>query len=435
MANKAAIYTLGCKVNQTESDAMASILTEAGYKIVDFQDFADLYIINTCTVTHLGDRKSRQMIRRAKKTNPESVVTVTGCYAQTSPGEVLAIPGVDLIVGTRDRDKLVSLVEQTRAAQGPINAVQNIMEAREFEELPLARYHTKTRAFIKIQEGCNNFCSYCIIPYARGPLRSRRPENVISEVKQLVADGFKEVVLTGIHTGAYGIDRPGEISLEALTKDLADIVGLARLRLSSIEAKEITPELLEIFANSKNVCKHLHIPLQSGSDEILKKMNRKYTLEEYRRLVARVREKIPGIAITTDIITGFPGETSEHFNETLDFVREMAFSRLHVFKYSPRKGTPAAKFSGQISPKEKEERSKALIELGAELAENYARGFLGQAMEVLVEEKDSAPGDNYEGYTGNYLRVEFPSSQDLQGSLVNILLKEASGEKILGELI
>ncbi|MDA8233716.1 MAG: tRNA (N(6)-L-threonylcarbamoyladenosine(37)-C(2))-methylthiotransferase MtaB [Clostridia bacterium] len=418
--NRVAVTTLGCKVNQYESAALMDLFREQGYVVVDFADLADVYIINTCTVTHLGNRKSRQMIRRAVKTNPEAVVAVTGCYAQTSPGEVLAIPGVNLVVGTKDRRRIVELVEEAKKSQAPLNAVTNIMEAKEFEDLQLVSYEGRTRAFIKIQEGCNNYCSYCIIPYARGPLRSRPPEKVVAEAENLVAQGFREIVLTGICTGTYGRDLGGDANLAGLLAQLSQVDGLRRLRLSSIEPTDITPGLLEVIADSPVICRHLHIPLQSGSDAVLRAMNRKYTTEEYEQLIGYIRFLIPGVAITTDIITGFPGERDEDFRTTMGFVEEVDFSDIHVFKYSPRQGTKAAEMANQVPSGIKDDRSQQLIQLAARKAREFAAGFIAQTMEVLVENTYQDDLTRWEGLTDNYLRVVFPGSPGLKGDFLDI---------------
>ncbi|MDD4169731.1 MAG: MiaB/RimO family radical SAM methylthiotransferase, partial [Desulfotomaculaceae bacterium] len=311
---RVAIATLGCKVNQYESAVLTGLLREREYQVVDFGDIADVYIINTCTVTHLSDRKSRQLIRRAAGSNPEALIAVTGCYAQTSPGKVLEIPGVDLVVGTRDRVELVDLVEKAVKGHGPVNAVRNYEAGEEFEEVPSLPLQERARAFLKIQDGCNNFCTYCIVPLARGPLRSRQPEKVIETALKLVAAGFKEIVLTGIHTGSYGHDLAEDITLAGLFQRLAAIPGLLRLRLSSIEPNDITPELVETLSSSPVFCRHLHVPLQSGDDQVLQRMGRQYTTWEYSRLINVLRENIPGLGLSTDIMVGFPGETSEYFD-------------------------------------------------------------------------------------------------------------------------
>ncbi|MCL5935024.1 MAG: tRNA (N(6)-L-threonylcarbamoyladenosine(37)-C(2))-methylthiotransferase MtaB, partial [Firmicutes bacterium] len=321
MTKTAAIYTLGCKVNQYESSAIGDMFRQAGYQVVDFEQPADVYVINTCTVTHLGDRKSRQIIRRAAKQNPAAVIAVTGCYAQTSPGEVLEIPGVDLVVGTKDKSRIVKLVEAYSGEKGPLNVVADVMASDCFEELPVPSEQGKTRAFLKIQEGCNSFCAYCIIPYARGPVRSRLPENVLNSAAELVQQGFKEIVLTGIHIGAYGQDfSDRHIDLGRLVERLAKVPGLVRLRLGSVEPHDINDALIQAVARNKNICRHLHIPLQSGDDEILAGMKRRYDTRRFEELIKGIYSTIEGIAITSDVIAGFPGETERHFQNTLNTV-------------------------------------------------------------------------------------------------------------------
>ncbi len=429
---KAAIYTLGCKVNQYESEALAGLFRQAGYETVDFKDCADVYVVNTCTVTHLGDRKSRQMIRRAVRNNPDAVVAVTGCYAQTAPGEVLQIPGVDIVVGTGDRHRLPELVGEARQSRVPINAVGDIMQAAEFAEMPIPDYESRTRAYIKIQEGCSNFCTYCIVPYARGPLRSRPAERVLGEAAHFIKAGFREIVLAGIHTGAYGFDRGEGRNLAGLVHKVARLPGLQRLRLSSIEPMDITFDLIDMIAENPVICRHVHIPLQSGDDTILQKMNRHYTAGEFARLVAAVRDRVPGVAVTTDIMVGFPGETDELFENSYQFIKALGFAGVHIFKYSPRRGTPAAGFPAQVVPGQKEERSQRLIELGAEMARIFAEKFLGVTTDVLVEQRHGQQSKLYEGLTDNYLRVLLPGNEDMRGRFIPVRLERVKGEYLLG---
>lgn len=433
MAKRVAVFTLGCKTNQYESEAIASTFRHNGYETVPFEERADVYIINTCTVTHLGDRKSRQIIRRAVKKNPDAVIAVTGCYAQTSPGEVLQIPGVDLIVGTRDREKIVDLVEQAASSPEPVNAVQDILTHRSFEELPILDYENRTRAFVKIQEGCNNFCSYCIIPYARGPVRSREPEKVLSEVKQLVEEGFGEIVLTGIHIGSYGTEMDEKTDLADLVVKVALIPGLKRLRLGSVEPLDITPRLINAVAEIRTVCRHLHIPMQSGDDQVLRRMKRNYNSFEFSRLVGAIRSQIPEIAVTTDVIVGFPGETDEEFSNTYDLIKEIGFSKTHVFKYSPRKGTLAAGYNEQVPAEVKDARSKRLILLDRENQRKFASGFIGQSVEVLAEQLVDPEQDIWEGLTDNYLRVLFKSDANLQGQFVEVRTVKLKATNLLAK--
>jgi len=432
---RVAVSTLGCKVNQYESAALAALFRERGYQVVEFGDTADVYVINTCTVTHLSDRKSRQLIRRAAGANPEALIAVTGCYAQTSPGEVLEIPGVDLVIGTRNRAKLVDLVEKAVKGREPVNAVCNYEKDDEFEEIPSHPVGGRTRAFLKIQDGCNNYCTYCIVPYARGPLRSRRPEKVLEAAKELVSAGFKEIVLTGIHTGSYGNDLEGNVTLAGLLSRLAVIPGLSRLRLSSIEPNDITFELVETLSGSPVFCRHLHVPLQSGDDQVLQRMGRRYTIWEYSRLVDILRENIPGLGLTTDVMVGFPGEADEHFNNTYQFIKKISFSRLHVFKYSPRRGTPAYSFPDQVEPSLKEERSRKLIKLGDRLAAGFAASLLGKNLEVLVERQLPEGNGLYEGLTDNYVRAIFSGREGLRGETVMIKVEKVRGAVLEGIVI
>ncbi|MCD5407410.1 MAG: tRNA (N(6)-L-threonylcarbamoyladenosine(37)-C(2))-methylthiotransferase MtaB [Desulfotomaculum sp.] len=434
---KAAIYTLGCKVNQTESVAISEMFKNQDYQLVDFDKPADVYIINTCTVTHLSDRKSRQMIRRAVKINPSALVVVTGCYAQISADQIMEIPGVDLVVGTGDKNNIVALVEKTNKSTSPVKMVTKISEQHQFVEMPVVTKGNKTRGFIKVQEGCNDFCTYCIIPHARGPLRSRKLSSIITEVQQLLQNDFKEIVLTGIHTGAYGLDFRNGLNLATLVKELLSLPGLVRLRLSSVEPNDIKAELIAIASAAKSFCKHLHIPLQSGDDQILATMQRKYNTEYYARLINDIREKIPDMAITTDIMVGFPGESEAMFDNTYNFCRKMNFSGMHVFKYSSRKGTVAANFSNQVPASKKNWRSNKLMILAEQLAANYAANYLGQKTAILVEQQiENKPG-YWQGLTSNYLRVEFyaPGNADLCGQFLNIRITKIDHKKLYGEII
>lgn len=432
---RVAVYTLGCKVNQYESSSLAWLLQERGYQVVDFAEEADVYIINTCTVTHQGDRKSRQLIRRAAKANPNAVVAVTGCYAQVSPGEVIKIPGVDLVVGTRDRAALVDLVEQAVKERVPVNAVSAYADGDQFEEMSVLSIQDRVRAFLKIQDGCSNFCTYCIVPYARGPLRSRQPDKVIDAARHMVVAGYKEIVLTGIRTGAYGSGLDKDITLAGLMQSLLEIPGLQRLRLSSIEPHDITLELVEVMSSSGIFCRHLHVPLQSGSDEILLRMGRRYTAWEYLRLVDVLRENMPGLGITTDVMVGFPGESEECFESTFDLVNKIGFSGLHVFKFSPRRGTPAAGYDQQVGSALKDERSRKLIQLGRKLTAQFASSHLDQNLSVLVEQPVQGAGGFFEGHTDNYIKVVFPGHAALVGQIVPVQAEKLRGAIIEGRII
>lgn len=432
-----AFHTLGCKVNHYETEAIWQLFKEAGYERRDFDSIADVYVVNTCTVTNTGDKKSRQVIRRAIRKNPDGIICVTGCYAQTAPAEVMAIPGVDIVVGTQDRKKMLDYIEQFKKEREPINGVSNIMKARVFEEMDVPSFTDRTRASLKIQEGCNNFCTFCIIPWARGLMRSRDPKEVIRQAQKLVDAGYKEIVLTGIHTGGYGEDLK-DYNFAMLLKDIDEQVkGLKRLRISSIEASQITDEVIEVLKSSDKIVRHLHIPLQSGSDSVLKRMRRKYTMEFYAERLNKLREALPGLAVTSDVIVGFPGETEEEFMETYNFVKEHRYAELHVFPYSKRTGTPAARMENQVSEEIKNDRVHRLITLSDQLAKEYASQFEGQVLEVIPEEpyKEDPESGKYEGYTDNYLKVVFPATSDMVGKIVKVKLTKAGYPYNEGQIV
>lgn len=429
-----AFYTLGCKVNQYETEAISGIFAREGYRIVDFNDRADVYVINTCTVTNLSDRKSRQMIRRAKSDNEDSIVVVVGCYAQTAPEEVSRIPGVNLIIGTKDRGKIIDYIREIENGRNQINAVDNIMRTREFEDLKVGTYKERTRAFLKIQEGCSQFCSYCIIPYARGPIRSRFPEDVVNEVEKLADEGFREIVLTGIHLASYGKDI-GTTSLLDMVKRIHTVKGIERIRLGSIEPTTVTEEFVETARKLDKLCPHYHISLQSGCDATLKRMNRRYTTDEYFKVVTVLREYIKDVALTTDVMVGFPGETDEEFEQTYRFLEKVSFARMHVFKYSPRKGTPAANFPGQVSPEKKEERSNKVLELSRECVHKFNSQYIGRILPVLYEQ-DVKHNEGYmEGLTPNYIRVLSQGDVSIEGKILDTKLIGAEDDNAIGEII
>lgn len=427
---KVALYTLGCKVNQDETEAIEGLFRERNYDIVSFTDLADIYIINTCTVTHFADRKSRQFIRRAIKKNPDALIVVTGCYAQISAKELEDILGVDLIIGTSGRENIVDIIENHPKSKFATTLVSDIRQAEDFEELPVDRSIHKTRAYLKVQEGCEQFCTYCIIPYARGPFRSRSLDNCIQEAERLVEAGFKEIVLTGIHIGAYGI-YDEDLNLYDLCKNLLDKTDIKRLRLGSIEPTEISDDLIGLIKNDPSFCRHLHIPLQSGDNKILKAMNRPYTTEDYQQLVAKLRKEIPEIAITTDVIVGFPGEDEESFARTTEFIRKIGFSGIHVFKYSPRIGTPASTYPGQVDAGIKDERSKTITGLADEGFINFASQFINKEIEVLVEQEVEG---FLEGHTDTYLAVKFTGRAN-KGDLVKLRVQELKEGYLVGKLL
>ncbi len=429
--DKVAFYTLGCKVNQYETEAMEEIFEKKGYTIVNEDDIADIYVINTCTVTNLSDRKSRQFISRAKKLNKDAIIAVVGCYSQVSPDEVSKIEGVDVVIGTTDRNRILELCEKVKEDNEKINIVRNVKTQKEFETINIDDIKSKTRAYIKIQDGCNQFCSYCIIPYARGPIRSRSLDDIIKETKKLAYGGFKEVVLTGIHVASYGKDID-KIPLTKVLEEVGKVDGIERIRLSSLEPTLIDEDFMKSIVKIGKVCDHFHLSLQSGSDTVLKRMNRKYTTAEYRDIVNLIRKYMPKAGITTDIIVGFPGETEEEFNETLEFVKEIGFSRIHVFKYSPRRGTPAAKYESQIDGNIKNIRSERLIALGEELMLEFNKKMLDSTLSVLFEEESKNEKGYIEGYTTNYVRVKSKKDPSTIGKIVDVKIKMAKNDFLLG---
>lgn len=418
---KVAFYTLGCKVNQYETEAMIEAFETAGYETVEYEEYADIYIINTCTVTNMGERKSRQIIRRALDSNPDAFIAVVGCYSQIAPEKAIEMPGVKLVVGTNERARIVELVEYAMNKEEKMNMVSDIMEVREFEEMSIKNYKSRTRAFLKIQEGCDQYCSYCIIPYARGHIRSRKPEGIIDEVKMLAQNGFKEIVLTGIHVASYGRDLGGT-SLIDIIERVHQIDGIERIRMSSVEPKTLTDDFITRLSKLPKICRHFHLSLQSGCDETLRRMNRKYTTEEYYQVVNHIREVFTDAAITTDLIVGFPGETVDEFQCTVDFVKKIGFSSMHVFKFSPRVGTPAAKYKEQIAPQEKDRRSKIITEIARESEAAFKNKFLNKKVNVLFEQKLEEDDNTYEGLTDNYIRVIAQSKDDIKGKIISVKL-------------
>lgn len=427
---KAASFALGCKVNQYESEAIAELFAEKGYEIVGIDEEADVYVINTCTVTNFGDKKSRQLIRKVKRQNENAIVAVVGCYAQTAPKELMEIAGVNLVIGTKDRAQIVEMVEQYDRANGVENHVSDIMKERVFEPLSIQKLANRTRAYLKIQDGCSQYCSYCIIPYARGPIRSREPQEVVAEVKRLAENGFKEVVLTGIHVASYGKDRR-DTSLLDILKQVHEVEGIERIRFSSIEPNVVTEEFAQTMAALPKVCDHFHLSLQSGCDKTLKEMNRKYDTEKYRQAAATLRKYLPKVALTTDIIVGFPGETEEDFRESYAFAEEIGFAKIHVFPYSPKRGTPAAARKDQLLNAVKAERSHTLIQLSDRMAAEFLADAVGTDAEVLYER---AVGEGiYEGHTTNYMKVHGRSEVDLTNRICKTHITRAEGEMLFGD--
>ena len=427
-----AFITLGCKVNQTETEAMAGLFRKRGYLVVDGAEHADIYVINTCSVTHLGERKSRQMVRKATRINPDAIVAVTGCFAQLSPTEAAAISGVDVVIGTQDRLHIVDYVEQACQQKRPIQAVSDIMGMHEFEDIPLQDSPGRTRAFMKIQDGCDNYCSYCIIPYARGHLRSRPLASIAAETRFLADAGYQEIVLTGINLGTYGRDF-GRYTLVDALRTVLDEPRIARVRLSSTESLEISTDLIGLMEQDPRMCPHLHLPLQAGDDPILAAMRRPYTTNDYAELLVRLRSRVPDLAVTTDIIVGFPGETADSFARTVDFARAMQFAKIHVFPYSKRIGTPAATFAGQVGDAEKKRRVMELMQVSEQGSLAFRQHMLGKTTSVLLEK---AVDGSAEGLTPNYQRVfVVDSTADLvENQVVQVELLQIQGEGFSGRL-
>lgn len=433
---KIAFYTLGCKVNQADTASMENLFLRSGHQLVSFDGEADVYIINTCVVTNTGQRKSRQTIHRAIRKNPNALIVVTGCYPQTAAEEVKAIAGVDMIIGNQDRAQIVQLVEERLAHRqtDTLDAVHKLTASTAFEEMAAGDITDKTRAFLKIQEGCNQFCTYCIIPYARGPLRSRSLESICTETQRLISAGFKEIVLIGIHLGCYGKENPDGPTLYDAVKTVLDVPGVQRLRLGSLESVEVEPRLLTLMQEDARFCRHLHLPLQSGCDKTLQAMHRPYTTAKFKTLLADIKTKVPDIAITTDVIVGFPGETEADFETTCKFAESCGFSKMHIFPFSARKGTPAEKFAGAVTEAVKKERADILGRIDETMHKTFLQAMVGQNAEVLFEQP--AGKDYFEGLTGNYQRVFVNcGGRNLGGEILPVKITAFDGEKLLGEII
>ena len=426
---KVAFITLGCKVNTYETEGMKRIFEENGYEVVDFGALADVCVINTCTVTHLSDKKSRQMIRRARRINPNAIVAAVGCYAQVAPDEVSNIEGVNLVIGNNHKADIVRLVNEA-SHNTQKTEVSERKCLSEYEKLWIDSYSERIRAILKIQDGCDQFCSYCIIPYARGNVRSRNSEDIINEARRLSENGFTEIVLTGIHLTSYGKDT-GDESLVNVLCNLNSLKGIKRIRLGSIEPLYMSQELIHTLSGLEKLCPHFHLSLQSGCDETLMRMNRRYTTSEYIDIVNNIRKNFLNAAITTDIMVGFPGETEEELKKTCSFIEKVGFSQAHIFQYSIRKGTKAAGMPNQISPEIKEKRSKILIDICEKSKNNYRDQYLGKVMEVLFEnEKESL----WEGHTVNYIPVRVASKTPLSGTICSVKLIEKRGDFVLGQI-
>ena len=427
-----ASFALGCKVNQVESEAIAEAFAEKGYSVVDINDKADVYVINTCTVTNFGDKKSRQIIRRVKRQNPEAVVVVTGCYSQTAPEDVKKIDGVNIIIGTKGRNKVVEEVEKYRFENGIVDYVDSVKFEKVFEPISINKLMNRCRVYIKIQDGCNQFCSYCIIPYARGPVRSRAEESVIEEVTILGKNGFKEIVLTGIHVASYGKDL-ANTDLLKLIKKLQLIEGIEQIRLSSVEPNIITEAFMAEISVMEKMCHHFHLSLQSGCDTTLRAMRRKYDTEKYMKAVETIRKYWNDAAISTDIIVGFPQESDEDFKECCDFAKSIKFAKIHVFPYSPKKGTDAEKMEGQISSETKSKRSEALSKIGNDDAKEFMKRYIGEELNVLFEHE--AGNNVYEGHTSNYINVLAKSDKDIRNKILKVKLVGIDRDHALGEIV
>ena len=419
---RVAVYSLGCKVNIYESEYVINLLKNHDYQIVDFDDVADIYIINTCSVTNESDKKSRKIINQAKRKNKDAIVVVMGCYSQIRSEEVEA----DIVIGNKDKSHILDIISEYLTNHKQIKRVYDLSN-QEFEDMTITNFENHTRAFVKIQDGCNAYCSYCIIPYTRGGLRSKKMDKVIEEVSLLVKNGYKEIVLTGIHTGRYGIDI--NTNLETLLDELVKIEGLYRIRLSSIEINELTPHIIELISTNDKIAKHLHIPIQSGSDKILKTMNRRYNKEEFINKINELK-KIKDISLTTDLIVGFPGEGEEEFQETIDTLKEIGFTKIHTFPYSRRNGTPASTMSNQVEESIKKKRVREVINLSNELENTYYNEFIGRVFDGLVE----ARRDEKFVLTSNYISVIV--NDDVQNNeIVNVMITKVDNDKVYGKIV
>lgn len=428
---KAALHNLGCKVNAYETEAMQELLENSGYEIVPFKEGADVYIVNTCTVTNMADRKSRQMLHRARKMNPEAIIVAAGCYVQTLKEGQEIDPSIDIVIGNDQKQDLVSILEAYDKRHEPEHTalleLDEIGRVKEYREMHLSKTAEHTRAYIKVQDGCNQFCSYCIIPYARGRVRSRLPQQVVAEVTHLAKTGYQEVVLTGIHLSSYGIDLEEDVTLLSLIQAVHQIEGLKRIRLGSLEPRIITEEFAHALAGMEKICPHFHLSLQSGCNKTLERMNRRYTAEEYYEKCCLLREIFEHPALTTDVIVGFPGETEEEFRESMAFVEKVEFYETHIFKYSKREGTKAAVMPDQVPEEIKTKRSNAFIALGKENQKKYENYYIGKQVEVLVEEHAKIQGEDLQvGHTREYIKVALQSDKNLQNTIVNVEINKDS---------
>lgn len=433
---KVAFATLGCRVNVYESEAMTEKFIREGYEVVDFSEKADVYVINTCSVTNMGDKKSRQIIGRARRQNSEAIIAAVGCYSQIAPKEVSSIEGVDVVLGTRNKGDIVYFVNKAREEKKPQIEVSGVLKNKKFENLKIEDYREKTRAFLKIQDGCNRFCTYCLIPYTRGAVCSKDFKVVLNEIKQLAEHGFKEIILSGIHTASYGLDLEGNVTLISLLEEIENIDGIERVRIGSIEPAFFTPEVVEKIKNMKKLCPQFHLSLQSGCTSTLKRMNRRYTADEYEEIVKVLRDNLKDVSITTDVIVGFPGETEEEFNETYEFLKRNKLTKTHIFKFSPRTGTKAHDMENQIDGKIKEERSKKLIALNKINERKFTKSLVGRTMDVLIEQEVKGEEGIYEGYTRNYVKVHVKGISEKEiGKIINVKILEEKGDYSIGNVV
>ncbi len=429
---KVAFYTLGCKVNQYETNGMIQAFLQNGYEIVDFTEKSDIYIINTCTVTSISDKKSRQMIRRTKQLNPDAIVVAVGCYAQVAKDKLEEIKDIDLILGISEKTEIIKYVEEELKERNPKTYISDVMHQKQFVDFGSVNYTDKNRVAIKVQDGCNQFCTYCIIPYARGRIRSRKIENVRKEVEDLAKKGIKEIVITGIHVASYGKDLEENIGLIDLLEEINKINGIERIRLSSLEPTLITQEFVERLSKLEKICDHFHLSLQSGCNATLKRMNRHYATEDFKKATELLRKTYPNVALTTDIIVGFPGETDEEFNITYNFLKEINFYKMHIFKYSPRHGTKAEKMPNQIDGNIKEERSKKLIELSDKNEIQQNKKYINENLNVLIEEFEDG---YYKGHTTNYIMVKMQeNANNLQNKIVTAKIIDNDGIELIGKI-
>ena len=432
---KVAFATLGCRVNTYESEAMTEKFVREGYEVVDFNEMADVYVVNTCSVTNMGDKKSRQIVGRARRQNPEAIIAVVGCYAQIAPKEVSKIEGVDVVLGSRNKGDVVYYVNKAKDEGKQQVKVGAVLKNKVFEDLKIEDYKDKTRAFLKIQDGCNRFCAYCLIPYTRGAVCSKDPKKILEEVRSLAEHGFKEIILSGIHTASYGVDLDEKVTLVDILEEIEKIDGIERVRIGSIEPNFFSEDVVKRILNLKKLCPQFHLSLQSGCDATLKRMNRRYSAKEYEDIVNLLRDKIKDVSITTDVIVGFPGETDEEFNETYEFLKRIALTKTHVFKYSPRKGTRAENMPNQVDGTKKDERSKKLIELNKINEEAFGRKYIGEILDVLFEEEVGEGTGIYTGYTRNYIKVNAKSKCDISGKILNVKIDSFEGEIARGDII